>query len=378
VSDGLAEIGLADAGPVAGLRWAEGGRFLVPADVADALGDRFGAPGELRLTEAPVSGLPDGAAQDLRLRNAYTLARPASSRLPISYQHAPEFLRTLVARGIGVVQRRRSHVWAEFPRWPLDLSSDFLADLSASRAAEHQGPVPVMLSHDLDSAEGLRNLVQRFLGPEEAAGARSASYVVPCKYSLDTGLLDEVRDRGHEIGIHGYDHGNRTPFAPAEERRRRLEAASALIERYGVRGYRAPSLLRTPGLLADLAGLYDYDSSIPTSGGLFPVPNTGCASARPFRLGGLLEIPLTMPRDGSLRFLGYGPDAILDLWKACAGRIATAGGVVMLLTHCEDRFTGGRPMLRAYEAFLQWLAMDGRFAFCRPAELLAREPSVPV
>ena len=70
--------------------------------------------------------------------------------------------------------------------------------------------------------------------------------------------------------MHGYDHSNLTLFAGSEERRRRVTAARPLIEQYGIIGYRAPSLLRTPELLEELATLYRYDSSIPTSGGLFP------------------------------------------------------------------------------------------------------------
>src|SRR5262249_52992836 len=151
--------------------------------------------------------------------------------------------------------------------------------------------------------------------------------------------------RGHEAGVHGFDHSNRTPFAAADERARRLDAAKPLAERYGMVGYRAPSLLRTRRLLRDLSTRYRYDSSIPTSGGPFPVPNNGCASARPFSVEGIAEIPLTLPRDGSLRFLGYQPREIADLWIGCAETIARSGGVVALLTHCERRFTGNARML---------------------------------
>src|SRR6185312_13744291 len=123
-----------------------------------------------------------------------------------------------------------------------------------------------------------------------------------------------------------------------------LDAAKPFADRHRAAGYRAPSLLRTRGLLKDLAGRYRYDSSIPTSGGLFPVPNNGCASARPFMIEGIMEIPLSMPRDGSLRFLGKSPREILRIWIDCAERISASGGVVVLLTHCERRFSGNAPM----------------------------------
>src|SRR6266704_4781908 len=83
-----------------------------------------------------------------------------------------------------------------------------------------------------------------------------------------------------KIGTHGYDHSNRTSFVDPAQRRERLTAGKQSVERYAPLGYRAPSLLRTKELLADLASFYSYDSSIPSSGGLFPVPNNGCATAR--------------------------------------------------------------------------------------------------
>ena len=143
-----------------------------------------------------------------------------------------------------------------------------------------------------------------------------------------------------------------------------------LIERYGVTGYRSPSLIRTRALLGDLGRLYRYDSSIPTTGGLFPTPNNGCASARPFEACGIPEIPLSMPRDGSLRFLGHSPGEILDLWLNAAALISRSGGVVVLLTHCEARFSGNGPMLEIYRAFLETIDGDDRYAWSTPAGVL--------
>jgi peptidoglycan/xylan/chitin deacetylase (PgdA/CDA1 family) len=179
-----------------------------------------------------------------------------------------------------------------------------------------------------------------------------------------------VGSRGHEVGVHGYDHSNRTPFATDAERRSRVDAARPFAERYGSAGYRAPSLLRTRPLLRDLARRYRYDSSIPTSGGLFPVPNNGCASARPFAIEGILELPLSMPRDGSLRFLGYSPGEIAQLWIDCADLIARSGGVVVLLTPCEQRFSGSAAMFDAYRRFLDHVAgHPERFIFERAVDV---------
>jgi peptidoglycan/xylan/chitin deacetylase (PgdA/CDA1 family) len=272
----------------------------------------------------------------------------------------------LIARGLGVVHgwRRR---WADFPGWPLDLSSDFLADLSGHERLI-KGPTPVFLTHDIDSPEGLVNLSD-FMTIEERYGAHSCNYVVPCAWPVDAGALAEVAQRGHEIGVHGFDHSNRTPFVEPMERAERLARGAAFGAEWGAVGYRAPSLVRNRALLDGLQPYYRYDSSIPTSGGPFPVLNNGSATARPYRIGALWEFPLSMPRDGSLRFLGYGPEEIVAMWLSCADRIARAGGIVCLLTHCETSFSGNPAMLAAYEKTIATLAGDKRYTFTLPRDL---------
>ena len=358
------------------LAWADGLQALAPQNLAALLrarGERVRITSNMAC-DPQIMAAAGAAALALRERAAYTPHPPASSRTPVSYRHVPSAARMLLARGIGMVQRRRSHRWAAFPGWPLDLSVDIWSDLATSPASpppEAVGGTPVLLTHDIDSPEGLENLVDLFLSIEERHGARSCNFVVPCAWPLDEKRLKAVRDRGHEIGVHGYDHANRTPFAPDTERRKRLDAGKAFASRWGAVGYRAPSLLRTRELVGDLAGLYRYNSSIPTSGGPFPVPNNGSATARPYRIGALWELPLSLPRDGSLRFLGHAPSEIAELWCSCADRIARAGGIVCLLTHCEASFSGNAEMLGAYEATIKKLAADGRFRFITPGELVA-------
>jgi peptidoglycan/xylan/chitin deacetylase (PgdA/CDA1 family) len=232
----------------------------------------------------------------------------------------------------------------------------------------------VILTHDIDSKEGLFNAIKKFLPIEESIGSRSVNYVVPFGWSLDRGMLDELVARGHELGIHGFDHANRTAFADLHELRKRIDAVRSLVECYGVRGYRAPSLLRTPELYFELKRLYRYDSSIPTSGGPFPCPNNGCASARPFDIGGISVLPISLPRDGSLRFLGYNPDDILKIWRDCAVRIARSGGVVVLLTHCEYRFSGNKKMFNIYRHFLEWISEEPAFRFATTDEIFNTMP----
>lgn len=375
--EGLVEVKIKSTGDIGRIAWAEGKNFRLPKAALESFGldisgqDGLVIPKDIRLNA--TSGV-----EALRLMAAFTDTRPASSRLPFSYQAVPPWARSIAASFIGRIKRRGVKKWGAFPKWPIDLSADFLADLSAETPSPFaKGPTPLIISHDIDSLEGLKNLVTDFLPLEESCGARSVNYVVPCAWPVDHGLLDEVCARGHEIGIHGFDHGNLTPFSPPEERQRRLEGALPLIKRYRVTGYRAPSLLRTRVLLSDLTRYYAYDSSIPTSGGLFPAPNNGCASARPFTVVGIREIPLSLPRDGSLRFLGHTPEEILNIWTDCMREIANSGGVAVLLTHCEERFSGNKQMLNAYKRFLEFAASSDSFVFSSTADVLKKTFGYP-
>lgn len=359
------------------LQWASGLTFTLSQPLVNhliSLGNYHPQQG-LTLTQAHLSqttsDLSNASIIKLRTHAAFTHKQPLSSRLPINYQYVPSFFRNGVARIIGRIKRRQEKRWAQFPSWPLDLSADFSADLMKPiLSPDMKTPTPVLLTHDLDSLQGLKNAVGYFLDIEEAVGARSANYIVPCAWQIDHHLLMELKQRGHEVGIHGFDHSNKTPFLPAHERQKRLHSAASLIKQYDVHGYRAPSLLRTKGLLNDLAKIYRYDSSIPTSGGPFPIPNNGCASARPYQIEGIWELPLSMPRDGSLLFLGYSYREILHTWIHCANLIAKSGGIVNLLTHCEYRFSGKSAMRDVYKEFLSYLVDSGKFKFVLPKDTL--------
>ncbi len=354
--------------------WAKGMQVSLPQSTMEKTGltRHLDSEGDLRITPE-ISPIDPADVEDLRSRAAYTCRKPASSRLPVSYHWVPGRLRSLVASAIGRWQRGHQERWASFPKWPLDLSADFLSDLGGGETSPFRlGPTPVLLSHDLDSPEGLENVVRKFLDLEEKAGTRSSNYIVPCGWSIDHGLLKELEERGHEVGIHGYDHSNRTAFCDPRQQRKRLEGAGELIERYNIIGYRSPSLLRTRSLLKALGEFYRYDSSIPTSGGLFPIPNNGCSSARPFRIEGTSEIPITLPRDGSLKALGYSPKESLELWIQCGEEISRSGGVVVLLTHCERRFSGNSKAIDAYRRFLDHVSGSDRYVWSTPGEVLER------
>ena len=143
-------------------------------------------------------------------------SRPASARLPFNYQRGARCGRVRWSRRRSAATTGAASIGGRaFPGWPIDLSADLLDDLRAdvdrasARAARPRGRARTTSIR----REGLTNLVTNFLPLEEAVGARSTSYVVPCAWRIDHGLVGELIARGHEVGVHGYDHSNTTPFA---------------------------------------------------------------------------------------------------------------------------------------------------------------------
>jgi hypothetical protein len=149
--------------------WAEGRTVSLREDLLDRSGWRrfLDSSGQLSLPADAMLATDEDVTR-LREQAAFTDRPPASSRLPVSYQQVPGWARAIVGSAVGRWNRSRSDRWARFPAWPLDLSADFVADMTgAAPRAAASAKTPVLLTHDIDSPEGLERLVSEFLPLEE-------------------------------------------------------------------------------------------------------------------------------------------------------------------------------------------------------------------
>lgn len=115
-------------------------------------------------------------------------------------------------------------------------------------------------------------------------------------------LIEEIKNEGHEIGIHGYTHKslyehNKTSFD--EEIRKTI----LILKKYGVKpyGYRSPCFSRADFLWEVLnENGITYDSSIfPIKTPLYDGTSYDC---RPFIIGeGIIEIPCSVLKISKLR-----------------------------------------------------------------------------
>jgi hypothetical protein len=95
---------------------------------------------------------------------------------------------------------------------------------------------------------------------------------------------------------------------------------------------------------------FRYDSSYPDTDPYEPIPG-GCGSPWPFRIGPLVELPITMPQDHTLwEILQVGAG---DIWREKADRLRRCGGLINIIVHPD--YLSLPYQWREYEDFLAWL-----------------------
>jgi peptidoglycan/xylan/chitin deacetylase (PgdA/CDA1 family) len=207
----------------------------------------------------------------------------------------------------------------------------------------------LVLTHDVETREGYAHL-DRLREVELALGVRSAWNFVPKRYPVDDGLVRELQAEGHEVGVHGLYHDGRDLESRAVLERR-LPEMRAAAQRWQSAGFRAPALRRNLELMPLLG--FEYDSSYPDTDPHGP-DGGGCCSWLPYEIGGVVELPVTLPQDHTLfEILGRadGRD-----WHDKTERIRRRHGMALLITHPDYMLDDGR--VDAYRGYVTEFASD--------------------
>lgn len=275
-------------------------------------------------------------------------------------------VRRLIPRRAQLTARRmliRRQGSPEFPRWPFDDSVARLLELAVRGALLARGEselrfawfwpegkrAAAIFTHDVESAEGLRLAVE-IADLEEERGLRSSFNVVGDWYPVDRGILDELKGRGFEIGVHGVFH-DRSMFASRENFEAQAPALAGAASDFGAVGFRSPATHRVVDWLEELP--VAYDCTIPMSDPYEPQPG-GCCSPWPFFLGDVVELPYTLPQDHTLFTLLRHRSP--ELWIEQLDRLERAHGLVQCLSHPDPGYLGDADKRASYAAFLDAVA----------------------
>lgn len=316
----------------------EDGRVLIPFGLADAY-DSYAR--ELWAQDAK-GGLGPGAL------NAFYRVKRA---IPRSVQ--------LTARRVLIKRQGLP----EFPAWPLDTSvaellrfwirCELIArdrqqiDFRWFWPGRHRAAL--ILTHDVESAAGLRNAV-RIADLEEERGLRSSFNVVADDYPLDWGVIDELAARGFELGLHGVHH-DRSMFSSRTVFDAQQPPLRKMADRLGAQGFRSPATHRVHDWLADLP--VDYDCTVPMSDPYEPQPG-GCCSPWPYFLGSVVELPWTLPQDHTTFTLLR--ERSIDLWMRQVDAIERSAGLIQCLSHPDPGYLGDADKEALYVEFLDAVA----------------------
>ncbi len=192
-----------------------------------------------------------------------------------------------------------------------------------------------IVTHDIETREGVSR-VDRLASIEEKLGIRSAWYFVPAKYKLDTGLLDDLRARGHEVGVHGCNHDGQL-FSSKRRFQQRAIKINAVGHDWQAAGFRAPMMHRELSWMQSLE--FDYDASCFDIDPFQAMPG-GVGGVWPFIVGRLVELPCTLPQDHTL-FVTLQQQST-DVWRDKLELIRQLHGMVMCLVHPDYLSTAKR------------------------------------
>lgn len=209
-----------------------------------------------------------------------------------------------------------------------------------------------VLTHDVETSEGMRH-ISRIADLEESLGFRSSWNLVPFKYKIDSGLVNDLQSRGFEIGIHGYNHDGQL-YSSRSVFEYRATAINEAIKKFGAVGFRSPMVHRNLNWLQLLD--IEYDSSCFDIDPYQPAPG-GVGSIWPFIAGRFVELPYTLPQDHTLFVTLRERDD--SIWKAKLDYIVRHQGMALMLTH-PDYMTRRREF-DVYFRFLQYVKDLGTY-----------------
>jgi peptidoglycan/xylan/chitin deacetylase (PgdA/CDA1 family) len=182
------------------------------------------------------------------------------------------------------------------------------------------------LTHDVETEEG-QAFVKGVADLDESHGFRSSFNFVPERYPLDHGLMQELRDRGFEIGVHGLKHDGKL-FSSHAEFVRRTERINSYLRDLDAVGFRSPLTMRNPEWMQALE--IEYDLSFFDTDPYEPIPG-GTMSIWPFMLGRFVELPYTLVQDCTLTtILG---ETSPQLWLDKLDFIERYHGMALVNTH---------------------------------------------
>ena len=311
-------------------------------------------------------------ADEYYLYERYQKPKRTRPLVSLYYQFRP-----LIPRSVQLALRRRyarAQAKVSFPSWPIESilvdkqNREFKIRLLAGKESRlpfmhywpHGNRASVVLTHDVETAKGVSN-IPRLRKLEQKYHVLSSWNFVPERYRFDRRVLQDLRDEGCEIGVHGLHHDGRL-FSSRAIFEKSLPRINAYLREWDAVGFRSPSTQRNADWMPLIAA--KYDSSFPDTDPFEPQPG-GCCSIFPYFLGNMVELPITMPQDHTLFAILRQND--ISIWKKKATWLIEKHGMVLANIHPDYMLTAKD--LRYYEELLDFLTSRDELWYALPRDV---------
>jgi hypothetical protein len=214
--------------------------------------------------------------------------------------------------------------------WPIDPAS----------APDPQGRVrwpenkefALVLTHDVDTWRGAKHC-EALAEIEKDLGFRSSFNFVPERYPIPQGVMERLRQDGHEVGVHGLYHDGQL-YKSRQVFDERAIKINRYIQEWGASGFRSPAMHHNLEWLHQLEVL--YDASTFDTDPFEPQPD-GMQTILPFivtdadRRHEYVELPYTLAQDFTLFVLMQETD--ISIWTRKLAWVAGQRGMALINTH---------------------------------------------
>jgi len=217
-----------------------------------------------------------------------------------------------------------------------------------------------VLTHDIETAAG-QDFVREVADLEEKLGFRSSFNFVPDSYPLDYPLMEDLRKRGFEIGVHGLKHDGNLYFSKEGflERARKI---NGFLKEFEAVGFRSPLMHRNPEWMQVLE--IEYDLSFFDTDPYEPI-HGGSMSIWPFTIGKFTELPYTLAQDSTLGIvLG---ETTAELWLKKLNFIEDNFGMALVNTHPD--YLKDKNILSIYSDLMLAVKEKGNFWHALPHQV---------
>jgi hypothetical protein len=242
-------------------------------------------------------------------------------------------IKPLIPRPIQILLRRRLAVNKRKKYsaiWPID-------EKAAMPPTDWKGwpggkQFALVLQHDVDTQKGHDKCCD-LMDLEEKLGVRSCFNIVPERYTVSQELLNEIKQRGFGIGVHGLKHDGKL-FINYIDFLKKAERVNGYLHKWNTHGFSSPSMISRLEWMHHLD--IDFSTSSFDTDPFEPQP-VAVSTIFPFIVWDkshekrFVELPYTLPQDFTLFIILK--ERSIDIWKKKLDWIAQHGGMALVNVH---------------------------------------------